>query len=332
LKGVSTDIKLRVKEPLVDKAYGIIPRSTNNESTREKSSKHTLSLGAANLTFKDSETRIHVEKDLKHIEYTTVTKLRGEITRFNYPPSLVQKGWPAVEYKSAGGWTTINNPLSANPSFNPIASRTLLVEGEDDTENSGDDQSGEEGDGVWECNENYERINVQEPENTIVDVDLKSSTKQICSRSLGGLDITAVIKKDGAKFSKCQDNAMRRWILNNKVHLVIHHKVEFEALLDELGFLDDSFSPEVLRVLRTKVRGRLQSLKDAMVRTGDVAELKDNDGKNVLKFAVWTEDWLDDNWDGLYARPTGVVQRAFGNGFVPEFCLDELPYSTAKRT
>lgn len=214
-----------------------------------------------------------------------LTKLGGGITQIENSARLVELGRPAVEYKSSGGWTSINNPLT-NPMWLFTQPIHLANENEE-----------------IEDSEEYDKEEEEEDD----DEGEEETTARKPLRNIDGLDLAAVLKKDRAKFSKEQEKAMCRWIFNNKTCLVNSHMVAFDAMLKELGFRDEDFSVELLQALRTKVRGRLQSIKEAMVRLGAVTAESKEGGKPVLTFAVWANKWANDEWDGSCHAP--VVEK-----------------------
>lgn len=218
-----------------------------------------------------------------------LTRLEGGVTQIENSVQFIDKGRPAVEYKSSGGWTSINNPLAyPMPRF---AQSIYCANENSEIEDSDEYDEGEEGpdegpDEGPETEKEEEGYMVQKPLGKI-----------------DGLDLAAVLKKDRAKFGKEQEKVMRRWIFNNKTCLVNSHMAAFDAMLKELGFQDKSFSAELLQALRTKVRGRLQSIKEAMVRVGAITAESKESGKLVLAFAVWANEWANEEWDGSYEAP-----------------------------
>jgi len=126
--------------------------------------------------------------------------------------------------------------------------------------------------------------------------------------SLNGMNLEHILQGDTISLGSEQKKEIYRWMRKNNARMIGNHRTEFVQLLDTLGFTDPTLAPLVQKPLHTKLRHLIMRIGVELRKTGVIIVSKEQGKKEVVRFAKWTDSWLEDDWDGTIAKPAWTNQ------------------------
>jgi hypothetical protein len=142
---------------------------------------------------------------------------------------------------------------------------------------------------------------------------------------LDGLNLQHVLEGKATPLGPVQRKTVYRWMRQNNARKITGHEERLTGLLNALGFTNPAFSGQLRKLLYVKVRHLIWRLGDELKREGVIAVVLDEENKETVRFAEWTERWLLPSWDGS-TRPPGWTELFFN----PEF--KDMAWNAAQQT
>jgi hypothetical protein len=125
---------------------------------------------------------------------------------------------------------------------------------------------------------------------------------------LNGINLEHILQGDTISLGLEQKREIYRWMRRNNARMIGNHRTEFVQLLDTLGFTDPTLAPLVQKSLHTKLRHLIMRIGVEFRKTGVITVSKEQGKKEVVRFAKWTDSWLEDDWDGTIVKPAWTKQ------------------------